>query len=699
MKQIKIWTGIILCFIVAGMCTVTSVAQQNDSPYRVGYSFMDGQWVENQIHIVENEQVKAETKLFVSDNAVPGEKNDMEKTFVEEMNAEKSSVNQCGDTLYWNLDANGVMTISGTGDMWDFRDDPFYKDTYHECPWESRRSEIKSVKFEAGITYIGADAFANCTNLKNVTFSDTITVIGSFAFLRCANLKNFVLPAELRTLGQQCFDGCEKITKVTIPDTVNFLDSQIFHEASSLTDLYIGGSLDVSGYVCAETCIGSCISLEEIKVSPNNIALTAVDGVLYSKNEDTLLQYPLGKKDKKIVLPNALKRVGQFVADGALYLEEIVFPEGLEEVGVYAFRSMPKLKYLSYPSTMKEISEDNGTYCAEIVYIENKSEAIVPLLAGNSSVWVDKNDTILTEMRKGIVYKKGVVTSVYLEKERFFMSIGESKLLPLKEIEYLNDKVIPNREDLIFVSSSPTVAEISKDGTITAKASGTTTITLKNRYTHPDFNENFSTTCEIVVKKSIADAEIANIKSQTYTGKAIKPAVKVVYGKKTLKKGTDYTVSYENNKKIGEATVVIKGKGSYHGTVKKTFTIKAKKGSVHTVDKVKYKVVKNSINGKGTVSVIGVTNEAKRTSITIGDTVKIGGAKFKVVSIGAKAFSKCKKLKKIVLGKNISSIGKDAFKGIQKKAKFHVPKAKKNSYKKLIKKSGNYKKSMKIVTY
>lgn len=58
-----------------------------------------------------------------------------------------------------------------------------------------------------------------------------------------------------------------------------------------------------------------------------------------------------------------------------------------------------------------------------------------------------------------------------------------------------------------------------------------------------------------------------------YTGKALKPSVKVKYGSKTLKKGTDYTVSYSNNKKVGDAAIVIKGKGSYSGSVKKKFSI------------------------------------------------------------------------------------------------------------------------------
>ena len=79
-------------------------------------------------------------------------------------------------------------------------------------------------------------------------------------------------------------------------------------------------------------------------------------------------------------------------------------------------------------------------------------------------------------------------------------------------------------------------------------------------------------------RKSIAEARIT-VKDRTYTGKALKPAVKVKLDGVTLKKGTDYTVSYKNNKKVGKATVTVKGKGQYTGSAKATFRISPKAAS------------------------------------------------------------------------------------------------------------------------
>ena len=73
--------------------------------------------------------------------------------------------------------------------------------------------------------------------------------------------------------------------------------------------------------------------------------------------------------------------------------------------------------------------------------------------------------------------------------------------------------------------------------------------------------------------KSISSLSFSSISSKAYTGKAIKPSVTVKDGTKTLVKGTDYTISYKNNKNIGTATVTITGKGSYTGTKSLTFKI------------------------------------------------------------------------------------------------------------------------------
>ena len=99
------------------------------------------------------------------------------------------------------------------------------------------------------------------------------------------------------------------------------------------------------------------------------------------------------------------------------------------------------------------------------------------------------------------------------------------------------------------------------------------TITGKGNYTG-SVSKTYS------IKNDFKKATISGISNKSYTGKNITQSITVKYNGKTLKKGTDYTVSYSNNKSIGTATVKIAGKGSYTGTITKTFKINPAKQEI-----------------------------------------------------------------------------------------------------------------------
>lgn len=87
--------------------------------------------------------------------------------------------------------------------------------------------------------------------------------------------------------------------------------------------------------------------------------------------------------------------------------------------------------------------------------------------------------------------------------------------------------------------------------------------------------------------QSIAKAKVSAILSATYTGNALKPKPTVTLGGKKLKNGTDYTLSYKANTKVGKAIVIIDGKGSYTGSVKASFSIVPKTTSIKKLAKSK----------------------------------------------------------------------------------------------------------------
>jgi hypothetical protein len=99
-----------------------------------------------------------------------------------------STSGTCGDNLTWTLDDAGLLTISGTGSMWDYT-----SLTSNYAQWCSDRGSIKSLSIEDGVTTIGNYAFWHCTPLSKLTIPNDITSIGSYAFSGCISLVTLVL--------------------------------------------------------------------------------------------------------------------------------------------------------------------------------------------------------------------------------------------------------------------------------------------------------------------------------------------------------------------------------------------------------------------------------------------------------------------------------------------------------------------------
>ena len=126
----------------------------------------------------------------------------------------------------------------------------------------------------------------------------------------------------------------------------------------------------------------------------------------------------------------------------------------------------------------------------------------------------------------------------------------------------LNGKTLKNGTDYTVSYSNNT-----KVGTATVKITG------KGNYTG-SVSKTYS------IKNDFKKATISGISNKSYTGKNITQSITVKYNGKTLKNSTDYTVSYSSNKNIGTATVKIAGKGSYTGTITKTFKINPAKQEI-----------------------------------------------------------------------------------------------------------------------
>ena len=160
-----------------------------------------------------------------------------------------------GDNVTWTLDANGTLTIRGTGKMWDYYDSPWYDKRFiikaavieqgvtsigKNAFWGCR--SLTSVTIPNSVTSIGRQAFVSCTNLTNITIPNSVTAIETYTFLGCISLTSVTIPSSVTSIGGWAFDDCSSLSSVTIPSSVTSIGDRAFSDCDKLTDVYYSGS-------------------------------------------------------------------------------------------------------------------------------------------------------------------------------------------------------------------------------------------------------------------------------------------------------------------------------------------------------------------------------------------------------------------------------------------------------------------------
>ena len=229
-----------------------------------------------------------------------------------------------------------------------------------------------------------------------------------------------------------------------------------------------------------------------------------------------------------------------------------------------------------YPATCTTAGKTDGSHCS-VCNTVIKAQTVINATGHKSSGWiVDKAASIGV---KGSKHKECTVCKKVLETAEIpalaKTSISKASVtLSTSTYAYdgkakkpgvtvkLNGKTLKNGTDYTVSYSNNT-----KVGTATVKIMG------KGNYTG-SVSKTYS------IKNNFKKATVSGISTKAFTGKNITHSITVKYNGKTLKNGTDYTVSYSNNKNIGTATVKITGKGSYTGTITKTFKINPAKQEI-----------------------------------------------------------------------------------------------------------------------
>ena len=169
----------------------------------------------------------------------------------------------CGANATWSMNRQtGILTIAGSGSMYDFTGAP--------APWMDYQAEIKQVSFTGTVSNVGAYAFRNLPNLTNVTFSAAVKTIGAGAFEGCGRVTALTLPQKLETIGSRAFAG-SGLRRAVFPDTVKTIGVEAFADCTALAAVTLSrGLTTIGGYA-----FSGCTALKKVGIPATVITLGA----------------------------------------------------------------------------------------------------------------------------------------------------------------------------------------------------------------------------------------------------------------------------------------------------------------------------------------------------------------------------------------------------------------------------------------
>lgn len=250
-----------------------------------------------------------------------------------------------------------------------------------------------------------------CSALESVILPNRLETIDSNAFFNCTNLKNIDIPNSnyLRTIENNAFAGCSSLEEILLPTSLQEIGQNVF-------------SSRVRGAKLND-------KLAKITVDKDNYYFKDIDGVLFSKDGNTLVCYPQGKTDKEYVIPDSVKEinVGAFFKSN---IENLYFPKNYSS-GIADSLSLYSQKenftaHVYKDSYAEEQFKKNGINYKIIevpisslkLNVKQKSMVIgsnftlkvitTPIDATSSVKWISSNTKVVIVDNNGKVTAKGV---------------------------------------------------------------------------------------------------------------------------------------------------------------------------------------------------------------------------------------------------------------------------------------------------
>jgi hypothetical protein len=191
-----------------------------------------------------------------------------------------------------------------------------------------------------------------------------VTAIGDYAFQSCTSLTKVTIPGGVTSLGDNAFQSCTSLSYVTIPASVTSIGDGAFNYCPSLTNFTISSSVTNVG----NDAFGYCYSLPAINVDSQNSFYSSVNGVLFDKNQDTLLQCPAGLTGN-YTIPGSVANIADEAFAGCYLLTNIIIPGSVVSIGSDAFYYCNSLTNLMISGSVTNIGDGAFGYCSSLTAI------------------------------------------------------------------------------------------------------------------------------------------------------------------------------------------------------------------------------------------------------------------------------------------------------------------------------------------
>lgn len=490
------------------------------------------------MYFSENEKV--EIKIVDGDNEVYENLTMPGKAHLITINLNTTAVSTgkgtCGDNLTWEL-ANGTLTISGKGAMYDF-------DSTIQ-PWSEYKDDIKKVVIDDGVASIGGFAFRDCPSLTSITILDSVTSIGGFAFYNCDSLTSITIPDSVTRIDVGLFSGCDSLASITIPDSVTYIDEQSFCDCDSLTTITIPDSVRS----IHPAAFLDCDNLVSIEVDTDNNYLSDIKGVLFNKNKTFIRTYPAGKSNNEYVIPDSVTGVDRFAFYGCDSITSITIPDSVTSIGLGAF-DCDSVTSITIQNPKCEIDD----------FAISDTATIYGYPSSTAQAYAEKYN----------------INFVALSKTFSLSNLKKSAVVESNMTEMFTD-LLPNEVYNFYVMKSRTAENpFSTDNLLyITQAVSDENGGLIISYIPKEACDTAEIFIAGLTREDISAAEITMPEIE-YNGENLIVNPNVVFEDETLVEGVDYNI--EGGYLVtapGEYTITIKGIGDYTNTKDVTYTVKS----------------------------------------------------------------------------------------------------------------------------